>query len=68
MQSIPSPNFAFPAYDAALGTQSGQDFATDPNGTLYKLRQFCGRMNNVSDRELEALLTELAGEVSKDGG
>ncbi|CAN5478200.1 type I restriction-modification system endonuclease [soil metagenome] len=40
----PSPNFAYLAYHAArlvaLATQAEQHFATDPNVTLYKLRQF----------------------------
>ncbi|HTA89124.1 MAG TPA: type I restriction-modification system endonuclease [Polyangiaceae bacterium] len=41
----PSPNFAFLAHHdprlVALGTQAEEHFATDPNVTLYKLRQFC---------------------------
>jgi type I restriction enzyme, R subunit len=41
----PSPNFAFLAHhDArlvALATQAEEQFATDPNVSLYKLRQFC---------------------------
>jgi type I restriction enzyme R subunit len=41
----PSPNFAFLAHHdprlVALGTQAEEHFASDPNVTLYKLRQFC---------------------------
>ena len=41
----PSPNFAFLGHHnprlVALGTQAEQQFAIDPNVTLYKLRQFC---------------------------
>ncbi len=45
MNHTPSPNFAFLAYHdprlVALGTQAEEHFATDPNVTLIKLRQFC---------------------------
>jgi len=41
----PSPNFAFLGHHdprlVALGTQAEEQFASDPNVTLYKLRQFC---------------------------
>jgi type I restriction enzyme R subunit len=44
VDTSPSPNFAFLAHhDArlvALATQAEQQFANDPNVTLYKLRQF----------------------------
>ncbi|HEY5373920.1 MAG TPA: DUF4145 domain-containing protein [Polyangiaceae bacterium] len=45
MHPSPSPNFAFLAHHdprlVALGTQAEEHFASDPNVTLYKLRQFC---------------------------
>jgi type I restriction enzyme R subunit len=45
VHSNPSPNFAFLGHHdprlVALGTQAEEQFANDPNVTLYKLRQFC---------------------------